>query len=115
MNIIELTQDNFEMVINQNKITIMDFWAEWCGPCKSFAPIFAEVAARNTDITFVKVNIDKESELAAAFSVRSIPQIVVMKQDTVLYSESGTMPASSLQNLIDQAKKVDVAKLQDRE
>lgn len=113
MPVMELTQDNFETVINQKEIIIMDFWAEWCGPCKSFSPIFTEVAEKNPDIIFAKINIDKETELATAFAVRSIPQIVIMKQDTVLYSESGTMPASSLQNLIDQAKKVDVSKLKE--
>lgn len=111
MNMIELTNDNFDTILTQKEIIVMDFWAEWCGPCKSFAPIFSEVAAKNPDVTFAKVNIDKETELATAFAVRSIPQVVVMKQEVVLYSESGTMPASSLQSLIDQAKKVDVSNI----
>lgn len=110
MDTIELTHDNFDTVINKKEIMIMDFWAPWCGPCKSFAPIFAEVAAKNPDITFAKINIDQETELAEAFAVRSIPQIVVIKNDVVVYSESGTMPASSLQSLIEQAKLADVSK-----
>lgn len=113
MSIVELTEENFETITAQNDITVMDFWAVWCGPCKSFAPIFAEVAAKNPGITFAKVDIDNQKELASAFAVRSIPQIVVMKQDVVLYSESGTMPASSLQSLIEQAKQVDVSKLKE--
>lgn len=109
MGVITITSDNFDKVTTKRDITVMDFWAEWCGPCKSFSPIFEEVASKNPDVTFAKIDIDAEPELASAFAVRSIPQIVVMKQDVVIYSESGLMPASSLQSLVDQARKIDVA------
>lgn len=109
MKSVELTDENFNEVVRKNKITVIDFWAEWCGPCKSFSPIFEAVADKNPDITFAKVDIDSQQELAKVFAVRSIPQIVIMKQDVVVYSEAGSLPASSLQNLIDQAKEVDVS------
>jgi thioredoxin 1 len=109
MSYVDLTAENFDEVVAKNDITVMDFWAEWCGPCKSFSPIFEQVAEANPDVTFAKIDIDGQQELAQAFAVRSIPQIVVMKHDVVVYSESGTLPVSSLQDLIDQARAVDVS------
>lgn len=111
MSIVEMTQDNFDAVTAKNDITIIDFWAEWCGPCRQFAPLFAEVAANNPGVTFAKVDVDSQRELASTFAVRSIPHIVVMKQNVVVYAEAGSMPASSLQNLVDQAKAADTSKL----
>ncbi len=111
MSTIDLTKDNFDEVVAEKGITVIDFWAQWCGPCKSFTPIFEQVAEKNTDITFAKVDIDTEKELAEAFAVRSIPQVVVLKHDVVVYSESGTLPASSLQNLLDQARNADVSEV----
>jgi len=111
MSIIELRTDNFDEAVTKTEIIVMDFWAEWCGPCKSFSPIFEDVARNNPDVTFAKVDIDSQQELADIFAVRSIPQIVVMKEDVIVYSEAGTLPASSLQNLIDQARKADVSKI----
>ena len=107
--LITLTGDNFDAILSEHELVIIDFWAEWCGPCKSFLPVYEQIAANNPDVAFTKVDIDSEKALAADFQVRSIPQIVVMKQNVVVFSESGLMQASALQNLVDQARNLDLS------
>lgn len=108
MSTINLTKDNFEDILNQYDIVLMDFWASWCGPCKSFAPIFEEVSNVFTDIAFAKIDIESEHELAADFNVRSVPQLVVLKQNIVLFSEAGILPKTALEDLVNQALNLDI-------
>ncbi len=111
MAIMELTDNNFEGIIKKHNIVFVDFWAEWCVPCKSFGQTYAEVAANYPDIVFGKVDIDQQSELSAAFNVRSIPMLIVLKNEIAIFMESGAMPASALVDLVEQAQLVDVSDL----
>lgn len=108
MSIINLTQENFDSVIEQHEIVVIDFWAEWCVPCRSFAPIFEGVANKNPDIAFAKVNTEEQSELAAEFTIRSIPTIMILRQKIMIFCESGLLPASALEDLLRQAKALDM-------
>lgn len=112
MPIMELTEANFDEVINQNELVLVDFWAEWCGPCKAFAPTYAEVAERYPQIVFGKVDTEAQPTLARDFQIRSIPTIMVIKQQVVLYVGSGSMPASALDELVQQAQGVDMATIE---
>lgn len=107
-NIINITQENFDSVVEQNSIVFLDFWAPWCGPCMSFAKIYEAVAARYSDITFGKINIDEQTKLAEEFQIRAIPQLMVIKDKVIVFSQSGVLPEKAVVDLIEQAKKVDV-------
>lgn len=110
VNIQQITSDNFEAFIHDNEIVIIDFWANWCAPCKSFLPIYDKVAAAySTKIVFAQVDIEKEQDLAQAFAIRSVPHLLVFKKGIVIYSESGTMPESALRELAEQALTADVS------
>ncbi len=106
--VMEVTKDNFAEVIENNDIVIVDFWATWCGPCKSFAPIFEAAAEKNPDITFVKVNTENEQELAAHFQIRSIPTLMVFREKVGVFSQAGALPESALNQLITQVKELDM-------
>jgi len=107
MAVVNLTQDNFESLLDQKSIIIMDFWAKWCEPCKSFAPIFAKVSDNYPDVCFASVDIEQQQELADAFHIRSVPLIVVIKNEVVVFSESGTMPETALVELVEKALALD--------
>ncbi len=108
MAVIELTKENFEETITSNDIVLIDFWAPWCGPCKSFAPIYEEVAAKNEGVVFAKVNTEDEQELGAHFQIRSIPTLMIFREQIVLYSEAGMLPAASLQEIVEKVKSLDM-------
>jgi thioredoxin len=108
MATITLTADNFKETINNNDIVIIDFWAEWCGPCKSFGPTFEAASDKYPDIAFAKVNTEEEREMAAGFNIRSIPTLMVFREQVILYAEAGALPASALDQLIDQVKALDM-------
>jgi len=106
--VIELTKENIEETITSNEIVLIDFWAPWCGPCKSFAPIYEEVAGNNDGVVFAKVNTEDEQELAGHFQIRSIPTLMIFRQQIVLYSEAGMLPAPALQEIVDKVKSLDM-------
>ena len=108
-NVQEITANEFESCIAENEIVVVDFWAKWCAPCKNFAKTFANIAIKYSQITFAKVDIEQQPELAEAFEIRSIPHLMVFKQGIVIYSESGSMPDSTLQELVEQALNADVS------
>ena len=108
MATVTLTTDNFESTINDNDTVIVDFWAEWCGPCKSFGPTFEEASNKHQDIVFAKVDTEDQHELAQFFNVRSIPTLMVFRENVVLYSQAGALPAPMLDDLVGQVRAVDM-------
>ncbi len=104
----DLTKDNFEQVVTQNDMVIIDFWAPWCGPCRSFAPIYEDVSERHVDIVFGKVNTEVETELAGYFQIRSIPTLMIFREKVAIFSQPGMLPGDALEELVIRAKAVDM-------
>ena len=111
MATIELNKTNFEDVVTENAMVIVDFWASWCGPCRSFEPVFEAASEQHQDIVFGKVNSDGEQELAAAFSIRSIPYVMLLREKVVLFAQAGALPAEGLESVIRQARALDMAQV----
>lgn len=111
MATVELTKDNFEDVVTKNDMVIVDFWASWCGPCKSFAPVFESASEKHADIVFAKVNADNEQELAGSFSIRSIPFVMLFREKVVLFAQAGALPSEGLESVIRQARELDMAQV----
>lgn len=111
MATIQLTAANFKDTIDKHAIVIVDFWAEWCGPCRSFAPTFEAAAEKHPDIAFAKVNTEEEREMAAGFNIRSIPTLMVFREQVIIYAEAGALPAAALDQLIEQVRALDMDKV----
>ena len=111
MATVELNQGNFEGVVTGNDMVIVDFWAPWCGPCRSFAPTYEQMSDKYPGIVFAKVNTEAEQDLAGSFQIRSIPTLMVFREKIIIYSEAGALPASGLEQLIEQAQQLDMAEV----
>lgn len=111
MATVELNEETLEKTIVENDIVIIDFWAPWCGPCKSFGPIYEEVSEKYPDIVFAKVNTEDEQAIGAHFQIRSIPTLMIFREQIVLFSEAGMLPASGLEQVIQQVKELDMEKV----
>ena len=111
MAVVELTQDHFEQTIKDNDFVIVDFWAPWCGPCRSFAPIYDKVSADFEDIVFAKVNTEEEREIAGHFQIRSIPTLMIFRQQIIIFSQAGALPEGSFRQLLQKASELDMAEV----
>lgn len=108
MATIDVSGQTFKDVVDRDGIVVLDWWAPWCGPCRTFAPTFEKASEENPDITFGKVNTDAEQELAGMFEIRSIPTLMVFRDKVLLYAEAGALPAPAFGELLTQVRKLDM-------
>ncbi len=103
-----VTAATLESTVTENPIVLLDFWAEWCGPCKRFGPVFEEASKRHPDVVFGKIDTEAEQQLAAELRIESIPTLMVFREQVLLFRQPGALPAGALEELIQQVKKVDM-------
>jgi thioredoxin 1 len=111
MTVEALTTPQFDATVGGNDIVVVDFWAPWCGPCKSFAPVFAQAAADNPDVKFVKVNTDEEGALAGHFGIRSIPTLMVFREQVIVFQQAGALPRGAVDDLLRQVRELDMTEV----
>src|SRR5438270_3440512 len=109
MATVEITADNFKTTIENKGIVLLDFWAEWCGPCRAFAPVFEKASDQHADVVFGKIDTEDQQELAGAAGIQSIPTLMLFRDGILLFRESGALPPAALEELIAQAKSLDMA------
>ena len=109
MATIHLTTENFEDTIEKNDIVVIDYYADWCGPCKAFAPIFEKASEQHTDVVFAKVDTEAQTELAAAFDIRSIPTLMVFREKILIFAQPGMLPGDAFEELLGKVKELDMA------
>ncbi|WP_374193533.1 thioredoxin [Streptomyces sp. BSE7-9] len=105
---VELTKENFDQTVTDNEFVLIDFWAEWCGPCKQFAPVYEKAAEDNPDLVFGKVDTEAQPELAAAFGIQSIPTLMIVRDQVAVFAQPGALPEAALTDVIGQARKLDM-------
>ena len=111
MSVSAITTDQFDSTVTDNDIVVVDFWAPWCGPCRSFAPIFEKTAGENADVKFVKVNTDEEQSLAMHFGIRSIPTLMIFREQVVVFQQPGALPKGALDDLLGKVRALDMAEV----
>jgi thioredoxin 1 len=112
MTTVEITSENLQATVKKGGIVLLDWWAPWCGPCRAFGPVYERVAAKHPDITFGKVNTEAEPALATQFQIHSIPTLMVIRDNTLLFSQAGMLPEHALEDLIRQAEALDMSEVQ---
>ena len=108
MATLDLTLDNFESTVTSEGITLVDFWADWCGPCKMFGPIFEKASETHADVRFAKVDTEAQQEIAAMLQIRSIPTVMAFRDGVMLFNQAGALPEHSLEQLIAAVREVDM-------
>ncbi|MBL0124897.1 MAG: thioredoxin [Betaproteobacteria bacterium] len=109
MATIELTKDNFNATIENNDVVIVDFWAPWCGPCRMFAPTFEAVSEQYPNVVFAKLNTEDQQELAASFNIRSIPTLMVFRENVIIFSQAGMLPKAGFEQVVQKSLELDMA------
>ncbi|MEU8733203.1 MULTISPECIES: thioredoxin [Streptomyces] len=105
---VELTKENFDQTVTENEFVLIDFWAEWCGPCKQFGPVYEKAAEANPDLVFGKVDTEAQPELAQAFGISSIPTLMIVREQVAVFAQPGALPEAALTDVIGQARKLDM-------
>jgi len=108
MSTIDITTEQFEDIVSADGIVLVDFWASWCGPCRSFAPIYEEASERHADVTFAKVDTEAEQQLSAELGIRSIPTIMAFRDGVQVFSQPGALPHAALEDLLTQVQALDM-------
>ena len=114
MSTLALTADTFEETVTGNDIVLVDFWAAWCGPCRAFGPVYESASERHSDITFAKVDTEAEQGLAASFGIRSIPTLMIVRENVVVYAQPGALPEQALEQLITATRELDMEEVRAR-
>jgi thioredoxin 1 len=111
MAVVELNKDNFEQTIKDKEFVVVDFWAPWCGPCRSFAPVYEKVSDDHDDFLFAKVNTEDEQEIAAHFQIRSIPTLMIFREQVIIFAQPGALPEGAFRQLLEKAQDLDMAEV----
>ena len=111
MATIELTKENFEATINGNDTVLVDYWAPWCGPCRQFAPVFEAMSESHPDIVFAKINTEEQQEIAGHFQIRSIPTLMIFREQIIVFSQPGALPPAGLESIIEKVAALDMSEV----
>lgn len=108
MATVKATKENFTDLVNGNDTVLIDFWASWCGPCRRFAPVYEQASEKHPDLVFAKVDTEAEQELAAAFGIMSIPTLMILREQVIVFSQAGALPGPTLEQLIQKVGELDM-------
>ncbi len=115
MNVVEVNNNNFDEIVERSDLLVVDFWATWCGPCKSFNDVILQVSKQFPEVLFGKVDIDQEPKLAEEFEIKSVPSVMIMRKRVIVFAESGALTGTALIDLLKQAKGLDPEALKAKE